>query len=440
MPSSSRIPESLSRLRQRILGPASNLRVLTAVFSGSLLASMIGFVASLLQARLVAPSDLGILRLVGIPLGYMIWLHLGVYDGIIRELPFWIGKGDKARAYHYASVAQGWNLLLSAAAGAVFLALSVSSLMRGDYPLAAAWATQVVAATSAFYCDFYLAATYRMGVDFARLAWFRTVQSIASLALVALIPVFHFYGICLRAALVALVGIGLLHHYRPLRVQPAWSWPDLRHLVRIGLPSSLVGYVFSALWVTVEATLVFRHFGVRGLGLYSVTQTAITAIAILPESVCFFYWPRMSERFGQTASLAAALRMTYIPVVAMLAGSVPILAVAWHLCGPAVSVLLPQYVDAIPLLQWGTLVATSRILAPPLFAFFVVRKQYYYAIAGACGFGIYYLILQSALTATARIEIFPQTMVVGRVAMTLAGYGFLWHLVRRETVSVSAAS
>jgi O-antigen/teichoic acid export membrane protein len=413
---------------------------LAQVFSGNLLASAIGFLGSIIQAAMVTPSELGMLRMVGIPLGYMIWAHLGVYDGVIREIPYWIGKGEIARAHRYAGVAQGWNLFLSFLSASVFSFLAALSLLQGDYLLAAAWSTQIVCAVSAFYCDFYLSATYRMGVDFARLAWFRMVQAIVALLLVLLIPLLHFYGLCLRAVLVAALGIGLLHCYRPLRVQSTWNWKDFSHLVRIGLPSSCVGYVFSALWLAVEATLVFRYFGTHGLGLYSIAQTAITAMVVLPEAVCFFYWPRMSERYGKTDRLSDALRMTYTPVLVMLAGSVPVVVAAWLLCGPMVTFLMPKYTDVISLLQWGTLVAASRVLVPPLFAFFVIRKQYLYGIAGAFGFGLYYLMLDRVLRKGATIEVFPQCMAVGRVVMAVVGYAFLWCLVRREKLCVRLIS
>jgi hypothetical protein len=84
------------------------------------------------------------------------------------------------------------------------------------------------------------------------------------------------------------------------------------------------------------------------------------------------------------------------------------------------------------MLQWGMLVAVSRVLAPPLFAFFVIRKQHFYAVAGAVGFGLYYLLLDWQLGAGATIEIFPQCMIIGRVVMALVGYAILWRLVQRE--------
>jgi O-antigen/teichoic acid export membrane protein len=410
------------------------------VFSGNFLASVIAFVGSILQARLIAPSDLGIIRLVAIPLGYMAWLHLGVYDGIIRELPYWVGKRETVRAHKYASVAQGWNLFVGCAAASVFAFLAIRSILRGEYAMAAAWATQVLTAVNTFYGDLYLAATYRMGVDFARLAWFRTAQAFASLVLVLLIPLLHFYGVCLRSALGTALGLGLMHHYRPLRVRPTWSTTDFLHLVRVGLPSSFVGYLFSALWVTVEATLVFTNFGSHGLGLYSIAQAAITAMTILPEAMCYYYWPRMSEQYGRTENLADAVQMTYAPVLLMLLASLPAVLVVWVLCGPMVTLALPGYVGAIPLLKWGSLVAASRFLAPPLFSLFVVKKQHFYGIAGASGFAAYYAVIHWAMPNGAAIEIFPQAMVVGRVTMAVVGYAILWRLVRTEQTIAVAAS
>ena len=64
--------------------------------------------------------------------------------------------------------------------------------------MAAGWATCAASSFTLFYNTNYLQATFRTGHDFARLALVNVVQSTLTVALLVLVYLWSFYGLCLR--------------------------------------------------------------------------------------------------------------------------------------------------------------------------------------------------------------------------------------------------
>ena len=60
---------------------------------GNLLATAIGLVGTLVQARFVVPEDLGYFRQFGIFTAYAFFLHLGLLDALQRLYPLYMGQG-----------------------------------------------------------------------------------------------------------------------------------------------------------------------------------------------------------------------------------------------------------------------------------------------------------------------------------------------------------
>ena len=69
-------------------------------------------------------------------------------------------------------------------------------LLGGDGWRAAGWGTYAILMFTLFYGQFYLQVTFRTGHDFARLAMANVLQSGLALALVVLVAVWSFYGLC----------------------------------------------------------------------------------------------------------------------------------------------------------------------------------------------------------------------------------------------------
>lgn len=410
-----------------------------SLVGGNLYSMVVRTVSGVIQGRLVAPATLGLFNGIGLVLGYVPVLQLGILNGLNRELPYFVGKGDRQRVQELASAAQAWALVVG---GAVFLALfgiAVGQLAHGEMWKAAAWSTNAVLAAYLFYNTYYLQMTYRTSHDFSRLALAGVLDSTTGLILLVLVALFNFYGLCLRALLIGTVSLAFLFFWRPVRVAPKWNFGHLKHLLKIGAPIYGAGTLFSW-WTVINSTLVLKYAGVEGMGLYAMVLLASAPLDFIPSAVAQVVYPRLAEQYGKSNSIKDLIGITRKPILLTSAGLIPVTAAAWLAVGPFIRLLVPAYAAAIPAMKWSLLLPIVNSFGSLNNIFNVVRRQHLYVTAliigmAAYGAGLFWLIRDKVALAA-----FPQAMLAGRVVFMLICWVFIARMRKNESSSPAEAA
>ena len=442
----SKIPTGASPERTPQLGPAppaeggghppgrkkSSLLFLAGSLAGGQYISMVvHMLGGVLQGRLVAPATLGLFNGIGLALRYAPFLQLGILNGLNRELPFHVGKGDRKRVEELAAAAQAWALVVGGLLALGFVGVAAWQAALGNGWPAAGWLTNAVLAVFFFYTTTYLQSTYRTAHDFSRLAWVNVVQSLVALALLALVAWLNFYGLCLRAVLTGAIGTAILYRFRPVRVGPRWNFGHLRHLLSIGAPIFGVGQLYSW-WYVINSTLVLKYTGTEGMGLYSMVVMASSTIEYFPLAISQVIYPRMAEQFGRDTSVRGLLLIAWKPMVLTSLSLIPVIAVAWWLVEPVVKFVIPAYAAAVPAMKWGLLLPLAGSFQSTFHAFNVVRRQDLYVVAILLGMGSTYGSLLWLIRDGASLVAFPQAMLIGKMVFILTCYLFIAYLVRKD--------
>lgn len=399
---------------------------------GNLVAMILRLAGGVLLGRLVAPSTLGLFSGIGLILGYVQPLHLGIIPGLVRELPYSVGTGDLQRVKDLASAAQAWVLMVG---GAVFLALTGVAgwqLAQGENWKAAGWFTYGILAVFLFYSTLYLQSTFRSSHDFARLAMANVAETSAGLALLLLVFLLSFYGLCLRVLLMAAISAALLFYWRPVRVGPRLDFRHLKHLIVIGAPIYGVAQMYGLWGGVVNSTLVLKFTGTEGMGLYSMVLLSTSALEIIPLATSSVVFPRMAEQYGRRHMLADLPAIARRPMLLTAAGMVPVIVAAWFLVGPVMRLVVPAYADAVPAMRWAMPLALLSSFQPMTSVFNIVRRQDLLAVATIIGIALYggglMLLIQDSVSLTA----FPQALLIGRAVYTVLCFGFVRYLLNRE--------
>lgn len=397
-----------------------------SLIGGNLVSAVFQMIGIVLIARLVQPATLGLYSGIALVLGYAPLLQLGVFNGLNRELPYYVGKGDHQRVSDLAAVAQAWAFALGCVVFAVLAGTGGWYLANGEFEKGIGWLAHAILAGLLFYSS-YLQMTYRTSQDFARLALAGVVQNSVALVLVATVAILGFYGLCLRALVAAVAGAGVLTLWRPLRVGPKWNAALFKHLLRIGLPIFVVGQVY-ALWTVLNSTLVLKLAGTEGMGLYTIAVLAGTAAMIIPTAVSQIVYPRMAEQYGRTGSAAGLISVAMKPVLLSAAGLAVAVTGAWFLIEPVVGRIMPAYIDAVPAIQWTMLSAVVSCFGAMNNFFNVVRRQRLYLAAMLVGIAAYGAALSGLVHERVELHAFPQAMLIGQVVFQVVCCIFLYWL------------
>ncbi|HSD66321.1 MAG TPA: hypothetical protein VLF95_06450, partial [Vicinamibacteria bacterium] len=310
-------------------------------------ASLLG---NALAFRWVDPASMGVWHTLLLASSYLTVARLGLVNGMGRELPFALGRGDRERARRIAATCLFYSVACSLVVGLAFLVPLL--VVRPSGP---AWrlglpAMAVVSATSLYLG--YLQATFRSESDFAHLARVYWLQAGVSLLLPPLAFAFGFAGLCLHAVLLVLVVTAFAHAARPFRVAPRFEAEMARPLLATGFPLFLAGYL-QVLAAGFDRVVLLHRGGVEAVGYYAPAVAVIAALGIVPGAVATYVYPRMSYALGHGRGQGAVGRMALSAAAVSVAAGLPVAVAGWIAAPSAIERFFPQYVASVTAVRWS---------------------------------------------------------------------------------------
>lgn len=407
------------------------LRSVAALLGSNLTATLLSALGGLMVARFLGPEETGAFRLYTIPLGYLVFLHLGTWDGLWRQIPYYVGKGMPEKVESAAAVAGAFNLLVSGLVSLGFLCCALRSLLRGDSQGVLGWLSQAVFCWGVFYGG-YLSSTYRTLNQFVVLARYQALQALCTFAMVFLLPWLRFYGLCARAALPAVLGLWLFHRQRPVKVRYRLCGKELKELLNMGLPFCLWGNLETSVWIATESALVLSLGGVSALGLFSVATVMRGAVNSLPLSIWQVLTPGVVSELARDGSVTRANGRS-VRITAALTGFMVLFALAGSfLLEFLVPLLIPKYQAGIPIMKLCLWFPVLQAAFLPLNLLFATGRPWLFNRSVLVGMAVFPLATCLLLPVTGGPVAVVAGSLLGRAARLLAAYLDLAALTRAE--------
>lgn len=424
--------KKIINVRARISKSRQTIRSVTALFSSNIVSSVLTAIGGLLVARFLGPEETGTFRAFTIPLTYLIFLHLGTWDGLWRQIPYYVGKEMPERVEALASSAGAFNFLMSVGVSCGFLCCAAYSLAHHDFYGVFGWLAQALFSWGVFYGG-YLTSTYRTLHHFVTLARIQVAQALLTFGMVFLLPFLRFYGLCARFAFPPFLAVWLYHRTRPLKVSYRFDTKALRELIKIGLPFSFWGNLYTSVWTATESALVLSLSGVSALGLFSVAAVMRGALDSLPMAILQVLTPRVVTAFARDGSVRNA-NARIIWVTVGLTGFMIIVACAGSfLLELFVPHFIPKYAAGIPVMKvclWFPVVQAAFL---PINTLFATGRPWLYGRSVIAGWVVFPLVIYLLYPAIGGLLAVAVGSLLGRAARTLAAYVDLVALTRRET-------
>lgn len=415
----------LSRSKAALVNNRQVLKSIAALFGSSMTSSLLSAVGGFLIARFIGPGITGQFRAFTIPLTFLTFLHLGTFDGLWRQIPFYIGKEQPDKVSVLASAAGAWNRLISIIISCGFIGYAFFCWWHNDLVGFAGWLTQACVTWQVFYGG-YLSATYRTINQFTFLARIQLIQALFNFSLVYITPFLAFYGLCLRAAGVSAIGVWLCQRQRPMRMPLKFDKPACKELLTIGLPFSILGSLYTSIWVASENALILALSGTTALGLFSVAIVLREGMNMLPQTVQQVFLPRVVERYSRTGGVHAGQKQLWLLTILITCLMALMAVIASYVLDIIVPIAIPKYIDGLPLFKiclWFSVVQAAglplnslfangdywvygRGIIIALFAFLVFLSILYPLIGGVLSVALGSLMGRAVRTILAYVEIY----------------------------------
>jgi teichuronic acid exporter len=321
------------------------------LLSSSVLQSLLGLVVLAILARLLLPSDFGLVAAAHIVLGFaQLTSQLGVGAALV-QLP----TLDERHVRTGFTFSFAFGLLLACIMWLLspFLAQAfrlpelapVIQLLTWMFPL------QAVSSVSSNLIQRDLNYRRLAGVDVASYSVGYGGVSI-TLALLDFGVWALVWGSLAQSAIAALLYFKL----QPHSVRPQWNWPALRELLSFGSAFTISG-IFNYLARKGDSFVVGRWLGAGALGIYNRAYGLMNASnSIVGQVVNKVFFPAFAKIQDDKQRLSTSYRRS-MGIVAFL--MFPTGAICW--------VLAPEIVDVLLGDQWHDVILPFQILAVGMF-------------------------------------------------------------------------
>ena len=417
-------------------------RTVTVFASGNMVAMLLGMVGSLVQARYIGPEDMGVFRTFGIVAGYLTFLHLGVFDGLHREIPIQLGCGNHKKAEQAAASCLAWITFISLMCGSIFLLLGLRAAFYHDWMKFWGWLAYVPVIVGTFYGG-YLGATFRTGQQFIKLSKASVLQAIAGTLVLPLLPIMGYYGACLRTSVTTVTNLLLLHNWRPMKVHPCLDWTSFRDVISIGLPLSGIGYIYTSLWFSLEGTFVLERFGIKTLGLYTMAVFVRTVVVQLAQNMNQVMSVKIYAQYGRSGYIAECVRLILQPMLLAFLVSLLLIVFGWFALPWVVSLLIPKYIEAISIMQVMLLAMPLAFLSLPTTILWATGRLSYCFASVSGGFVAFVALSYLFKRMDIGVLSILVASMVGQTINVLASYLLILKLIlqeKRKLSNVGAAS
>lgn len=422
----------LIKFKRLLITKGSTSNSATYVTFANFFRSFIAIISGIMTAKWLLPEQLGSFNTLSIFTSYIVLAQIGIPSGLSRDLPFLYGKKDVVNANSIAATSKYFMLrmsliifLISCFGGAYFLInqdikYGVGSLVIG------------VTSFQGLYVTKYLKILYRSDNHFIKLAKITFINAIVLGASIILVYFYEFYGLCIRAILIALVDAYFTNKWKPLNVKSKWSLDNFKKLLKTGMPIYSVANIYG-LWPTFQRTLILSILGTRALGLYALANIVQNMLNTFSGAISSIIFPKMSNAYGAGYSFLQVLKIPLQLMTIAFSLNLIILVVGWFLLPYIINLFLPNYVLGIEAAQWMLIVALINTLLIFSNIYMVVKKNHLRLISYSAGLisWLLYIIL-SDIKNVNELVIFSQALVIGFSTIVVFDFFIYKYLIDKE--------
>lgn len=309
----------------------------------------------LIAAVWISPEQLGLWNILSLLLIYGITLTFGVLNGMNREIPFQIGKGNINKANYIAD--QAFTFLLTTLALLTIIIL-LTLIIEFNHILQDNFIQGIN--QNIFFWSTILLLFWQIYTYFQmRLKSFLqfTINNIQQTIFALLLPtialpmtyVWGFNGLIIGHS-VTVIAICL---FLAWKIQPkiqSFQFSIINKLFKTGFPIMIAGFLHNIL-TSIDRWIVFSRIGITELGVYSIATISFSTVSTLILTISQLFYPRIVRHYGQTNNVHSLKKLVQQQILLSLLMSLPIILFLYLVIPYFVREVMPEYIQGVQAAQ-----------------------------------------------------------------------------------------
>lgn len=327
---------------------------------GSVITTVVAVIGNLIAARFLRPEEMGIMQtLMLIPL-YCAFLQLGVFNGLSRDIAFYLGRGDTRKVQRIVNCSWAAAKFV-AAAGLVVSVMASAYFWVNHYSPLYLWGMIFVLLTLvAEPFSTHLEVVYLSSKSFRSLGLKLMWQNLLTLVGSFLPAIAGAVGFVVGRSIAAITRLSFRWVGVPIKAVGRGSFQETRELAAIGMPLLITGTLYGYLGAADRSVIAF-FMTPKDVGHYALAGLAVTGIQFLPMCLATLLYPRVAACYGRTGSARELRRYFWILLGLNVALVLPVCLAAFFCVGPVTERLLPAYAAGIPAARLACLSSVTFI-------------------------------------------------------------------------------
>ena len=352
---------------------------------------MVGFVGSVVAARSLRPVEMGIMQTLLLIPAYCSFLHLGVFNGLSRDIALHQGKEDHGTVQRIVN-SSWWTAKIVAVFGLVIGGVFAGFYWIGGYPHLYLFGmifvlVNLIAEPLSQHLEIVYLSSRKFRSLGVRLLWQNAVTFLGNL-----LP--------LRAGAAGFVAArGVYSASRlafrwtgvPIKASAPGKMKEVCDLAKIGMPLLVAGALYTFMGVA-DRSVVACFMTPKDVGYFSLAGIVVAGIQFLPSCLATLLYPRVAACYGRTGSPRSLRRYFWILLVTNVAILAPICLIGYFLVEPVTRHYLPKYIDGIPAAKLACLSSLTLAYFGVTCIIAVVRRNAWYIAAIAASLLLIWLL------------------------------------------------
>ena len=313
----------------------------------------ITMLTSFVTYRYITPEYLGIWATFTTFSTLATFLRLGIVNGMNRELPYYLGKGDKQAAYSYAETTLSYTLFTVI----ILILTGIVALSTWNFAQYGILCSSYRNAAIVFFLSIaiepykaYVSGTFRTNNSFDQLSKIQIICAIVRIPTLGFVIWLGYNGFLIREAILFVLEGLLLHFKRPLpEIKPIFNWNVFKKLFQIGFNIFLVSYLSS--FVDTFPRLFLIHEGTTTeLGLFSPVLMLISIVYLIPGTLSNYLYPKFSFAYGNGVDKLYFWKRT-IFLVLISTGIGILFSIVMYFIIDYIIPFFPKYIESVPYIK-----------------------------------------------------------------------------------------
>ena len=347
--------------------------------ASNIITSCVSMATGLIAAAFVEPEELGVIQTVLLVFTYASFFHLGVFNGLNRNLAYYKAKGDLKTMQDEINTSYSVSYIVAFISGLLGIGVFFFYLLKGYSSIYLFSCILLIANLVFTPLITNIEATYKSGQEFGRLGTIKNIQSVVFLLFSFLPALIGALGRIIAGSINLVAGYLLRVKNPPYKRTGKGSFVALKDLLYTGFPILLSGYVWGVISV-MDKTYIASAMTSREVGLYTVAGYCVTLFMMIPSSISALLYPKAAAIYGATGKKEALVGFWGKSLLLMLVVIAPIVVAAYFLLPPIVSWIMPKYVEGVKAAQITLLTCMTFIYFGPSSIFGTLKKNVLYII------------------------------------------------------------